>query len=84
MTTSVHLPDDLLQEIDRRASDLGINRDRFIAEAVTYVLWAETEWSEAFTKAVLAAQRDRESQQAVSEMMEAIRSGRTNKGAPLL
>jgi predicted transcriptional regulator len=80
MPTTVHIPADLLEAVDRRAKDLKMSRNRFIVEALRRVLDEDTSWSSAFVEALLDVEPGDE--RLVDEMMEAIRSSRRSKAAP--
>jgi metal-responsive CopG/Arc/MetJ family transcriptional regulator len=81
MTTSIHIAKDLLAAVDRRARKLKLSRNRFIVKVLEEELSRSTEWSPGFFEELMAGAID---QSAVSEMMEAILSGRTRKGPPSL
>jgi predicted transcriptional regulator len=84
MATTVHLPPDLLEQIDRRAGELGISRNRYIVRALEDAVEGETGWSQSFLDMMADAARDTESHEAVDEMMRAISSRRTSKRPPKL
>jgi len=79
MTTTVHLAPDLLERIDRRARELGISRNRYIARALERTIEGETEWSPRLMEALEEAKKDTEGRSAVDEMMGEIRSRRSSK-----
>ena len=79
MTTTVHLAPDLIERIDRRARELGISRNRYIARALERTIEQETEWSPRFIEALEEAKGDGEGRSAVDEMMRAIGSRRFSK-----
>jgi predicted transcriptional regulator len=84
MTTTVHLPPDLLERVDRRAGEMGMSRNRYIREALAKALRSETAWSAGFLEMLKGAASDSESQRAVDEVMRVVRSRRTRKGPPPL
>ena len=79
-TTSVRLPADLLDALDRRAAALGLTRSQLIVQAVEQALEEYSTWSPKFLKAIGTPRRELE--EAVDEMMEAIRARRSRKEAP--
>lgn len=84
MATSVHLPEELLEELDRRAKEVGMSRNRYIVEALRAAILRETSWSPRLLQMLAEAARDEEASEAVEEMMSAISSGRTRKSPPKL
>ena len=79
-TTSVRLPDGLIGALDRRAAALGITRSQLIVEAVEQALENHSKWSPGFMKAIGTPRPDIE--EAVDEMMDAIRARRSRSEAP--
>jgi predicted transcriptional regulator len=79
MATTVHLAPDLVERIDRRARELGISRNRYIARALERTIAGETEWSPRLLETLEKARKDLDGRSGVDEMMGAIRSGRSNK-----
>jgi predicted transcriptional regulator len=77
MPTSVHLPKQLLDRVDRRARKLAMSRNRFIIRALERDLAAETEWSPGFFERLSRAEPDLEA--AVDEMLEGVLAHRTRK-----
>ena len=77
MATTVHLPEELLARVDRRARELGVSRNRFIVRALEKVVDEPTEWSPGFLEALADAAADADAGDAVVEMMRAIATGRT-------
>ena len=82
MTTTIHLPPDLLQRVDRQASELGMSRNRYIRRALETAVESETGWSRDFLGALEEAASDKDGQKAVEEMMKAIASRRSRKRPP--
>ena len=82
MPTTVHLPADLLKLVDRRASKLGLSRNRYIRGALESAVKQDTGWSPAFLRMLGRAAADVDLQQGVAEMMRAIRSRRASKLQP--
>jgi predicted transcriptional regulator len=81
-TTSIRLPDDLIQALDERAAALGVTRSQLIIEAVERALEDRSAWSPAFLKAIGTSRPELE--EAVDEMMEAIQNHRSRSEAPEL
>ena len=79
-TTSIRLPEDLIEALDQRAAALGITRSQLIIEAVEQALEDRSAWSSRFLKAIGTPRPDLE--EAVDEMMEAIREQRSRSEAP--
>jgi predicted transcriptional regulator len=78
MATTVHIPDDLLAEIDRLARSLNISRSRLVVRALRREIAARADWSPGFFEALGAAtEQDR---QAADEMLAAIQATRRSKG----
>lgn len=48
MSTTVHLPPDLLDAVDHRARELGMSRNRYIIRALEQAIDTETRWSSRF------------------------------------
>ena len=79
-TTSVRLPDDLVEALDRRAEALGLTRSQLIVRAVEKAIAESSEWSPKFLDAI-GSPRD-ELNNAVDELMDAITSRRSRSEAP--
>ncbi len=79
-TTSIRLPDDLIEALDERAAALGVTRSQLIVEAVERALEDRSAWSPGFLKAIGTRRTDLE--ETVDEMMEAIRQRRSRGKAP--
>ena len=84
MPTTVHIPEDLLASVDRRARDLGMSRNRYIIQALEKTLGEETRWSLEFLEALVDAAKDEASHQVLEEMVREIASRRSRKGPPSL
>lgn len=82
MPTTVHLPADLLDQVDRRATELGMSRSRFIRDALERAVQNETEWSAPFFEHLRKVAADKEQRRAGEELMQAIRSGRRSRQRP--
>ncbi len=84
MATTVHLPQQLLQTVDERASELSMSRNRYIILALEKAITEQTDWSSDFLDELVVAADDKQSQQLLMEMTEAIRSHRSRKAHPEL
>ncbi len=78
-TTSIRLPDDLIEALDERAAALGVTRSQLIIEAVEQALDDRSSWSPGFLKAIGAPRPELD--EAVAEMVEAIRD-RSSRSEP--
>jgi hypothetical protein len=85
MSTTIHFPPDILNEIDLAARKLGISRNKFVLKACVEVLsrfegeWPKGFFKETYTEEDLLLLRD-----AAGEMEKGIYANRKNRGAPLL
>jgi hypothetical protein len=52
MPTTIHIPDPLLAEVDKRAKTLKLSRNRFIVTALEKALVEEPPWSSGFVDAL--------------------------------
>ncbi len=77
--TSIRLPEKLLEALDERAAALGVTRSDLIIAAVEQALEDRSAWSPAFLKAIGAPRPELDD--AVAEMMEAIRARRSRSEA---
>ncbi len=77
MPTSVHLPQALLQAVDRKAKALRMSRNQFVIRALQKEVDA-SEWSAGFFERLAP---DAETNKAIGEMLVAIRKGRRSKPA---
>ena len=82
MSTTIHLSDDLLAAVDRRAKDLRLTRNRYIVQVLERSLRSDTAWSPAFVEELRAAGQDQELQRTLAEIRAAINANRTSKGPP--
>ena len=80
MPTTVYIPKDVLQAVDKRAKRLNISRNRFVIEALERVLRDQSEWSPEFKRALSTLQPV----EGVDDMLREIRAHRTRKAAPKL
>ncbi len=79
-TTSVRLPDELIEALDRRAAARGLTRSQLIVEAVERALDDCSAWSPRFLKAISTPHPELSG--AVDELVSSIRRRRTGKEAP--
>lgn len=77
MPTSVHLPQTLLQAVDRKAKALKMSRNQFVVRALQREV-AASEWSFGFFETLAA---DGETSKTVDDMLGAIRRNRRSKPA---
>ena len=83
MTTTVHLPQELLERVDRRAKSLKLSRSQFVRRALDHAVAYETQWTDAFTGALRAAEHDEDGRRGVDEIMHAV-ARRSRKAPPRL
>lgn len=83
MSTTVHLPADLLAAVDREAQGRKMSRNRYIINALERALATETAWSARFVEELAAAQADGASA-ALEDLRSAVAAHRTRKGPPAL
>jgi predicted transcriptional regulator len=84
MSTTIHLPPNLLETVDHRARELGMSRNRYIIRALERILENETQWSNRFVEALEAARFDEDGRQAMEELRTQISANRTRKAPPAL
>jgi metal-responsive CopG/Arc/MetJ family transcriptional regulator len=81
-TTSVRLPEDLIEALDERAAALGVTRSQLIIQAVEQALEYRSAWSPGFLKAIGTPRPELE--ETVDEMMQTIGKHRSRSEAPEL
>lgn len=81
MPTSIHIPETLLQQADKRAKALGISRNRLIVRALARELQEGSDWSQGFFERLRSI--DNETAVAFEETMSAVRQRRRSKSPPL-
>lgn len=79
-TTSVRLPEDLVEALDRRAEALGLTRSQLIVRAVEKAIAASEDWSPKFLDAIGSPREELSA--AVDDLMEAVSSRRSRGEAP--
>ena len=84
MSTTIHLPPDLLAAVDRQARDLDMSRNRYIMRALERALATETQWSPGLVEELATARADVDSRRALEELRAAVAAGRTRKEPPAL
>jgi hypothetical protein len=82
MPTTVHIPPALLRSVDRRAKALGLSRNRLIVRALEQIVQDRSAWAPEFLQKLREV--DRETAEAVDEMVESVRRGRQSKRPPVL
>jgi len=82
MAATIHIPPHLLERVDRRAAELRLSRNRFVAHILEQTLNEESAWSETFLEMLRDAGEDEEARRAVDEMMSAIVEHRSGKKPP--
>ena len=83
MTTTVHLPDELLKRVDDRAKGLRVSRNQYVRRALERMIELETGWSRDFLDTLADAARDEDGQRGVDALVHAI-SRRSRKKPPPL
>jgi predicted transcriptional regulator len=85
-STSVHLPPDVVEGLDRLAAESGTSRNRLVVEACRRLIREEAgQWPEGFfSNEHLSATELRELEEAGAEMLEAIRRARRSRRKPPL
>ena len=83
MSTTVHLPAELLKRVDERARGLNVSRNQYIRRALERMVESETRWSGGFLGELERAAEDEDSHAAIDEMMRSI-SRRSSKRPPSL
>ena len=79
MTTTVHVPADLLKSVDHQARELGMSRNRYVIRALERSLASETQWSPRFVGELEAARSDEEGREALAELRGVLVANRTRK-----
>lgn len=83
MTTTVHLPPELLRRVDERARRLKVSRNQYVRRALERMIEGETAWSSRFLDTLDEAAADKDGLEAVDEMVRAI-ARRSRKEPPPL
>lgn len=83
-STSVHIPEELLARLDRRAKALNMSRNRVIIETLEHGLRDTDEWSPEFLEALDALRPSRDRLQAARALSDEVVSKRSRaKGPPV-
>jgi hypothetical protein len=82
MPTSVHIPKQLLDAVDKRARALKLSRNRFIVSALEKEISGRGEWAPGFFERL--EQADDELRSAVDELQAVVRKARSSKGPPTI
>lgn len=77
MATSIHIPDKLLRQADKRAMALGISRNRLIVRALERELQERSDWSPGFFDRLRSI--DQDTTEAVDELVSAVAAARRSK-----
>jgi metal-responsive CopG/Arc/MetJ family transcriptional regulator len=80
MATTVHIPSTLLASVDRRAKALGVSRNRLIVRALERAVNEPSGWSPEFLEKLRSV--DRDTADAVDNLVAAVHAGRRSKRAP--
>ena len=82
-STSVHLPEELIERLDRLARESDRSRNRVIHEACeAYLANAREEWPDDFFSSMRLARSDvRMLQESLEEWLETLQSSRRNRTA---
>ena len=81
-TTSIRFPEELVEKLDRRAAAEGVTRSQLVIRAVEQALADQSTWSRGFLEAIESPRPELD--EAVDELMDAIRSRRSRSEAPAL
>ena len=79
MTTTIHMPADLLKSVDQQARELGMSRNRYVIRALERALASETQWTPRFVGELEAARSDEEGREALAELRAVLVANRTRK-----
>ena len=79
-TTSIRLPEELIDALDRRAAALGLTRSQLIVQAIEQALEEHSAWSPGFLEAIGTPRHELE--ETADAMMDAIRALRSRNEAP--
>ena len=84
-STTFHIPDDILREIDRLAEKRNISRNKLVIEACKAELARDAgEWPERFFFPRVSREEQNLLREATAEMENAVYEHRRNRGTPLL
>lgn len=77
MPTSVHLPKTLLEAVDRKAKALRISRNQLVLRALEREIREGSDWSTGFFERL--SERNRDTEEAVDELLREVRTARRSK-----
>lgn len=77
MATSIHIPQPLLEAVDRKARALGMSRNRLIVRALERELISGSDWSPGFFDQLKSV--DADTAEAASELLTSVLQARTSK-----
>ena len=77
MPTTVHIPAALLKSVDQRARALGVSRNRLIVRALEQAVSARSGWTPEFLEQLRRV--DRDTREAVEELVTAVKRSRRSK-----
>ena len=84
MTTTVHLPPELVAKLDQRARASGVSRNRYIRRALELAIERESAWSPRFLEMLGEAAKDGDAGKEVDDLLRTIALRRTRKRPPRL
>jgi hypothetical protein len=82
MPTTVHVPPALLRSVDRRAKALGLSRNRLVVRALEQVVRDRSAWAPEFLQKLREV--DRETVDAVDDLVRSVKQARRSKQPPAL
>lgn len=77
MATTIHVPDALLRQVDRRAKALRLSRNRLILRALEREVKERSTWSPEFLEQLRHV--DADLPDAVDDLLAGIKKGRRSK-----
>lgn len=81
MTTTIHLPSELLSRLDARARARGVSRNRLIREAVEASLGLGSSWPPELVT-LLGTPLDRETAELLEGSLTRVRASRSRRRKP--
>jgi predicted transcriptional regulator len=78
VTTTIHVPDELLKRLDQRARALGTSRNRIILDAIEASLGLNETWPPELTR-MLATPPDAETSDGLEASLDKVRARRINR-----
>jgi hypothetical protein len=81
MPTTIHIPDPLLERVDRRAKTLGISRNRLILEALEEKVGARDVWAPELVQ-MLAHPLSSGAADELEDSLAVVRSRRSSRKGP--